>query len=61
MHERREKTEPEEVSARTTRSDHPHTPHAIGEWMTTFNLRWIEHMKRHRGNGAGGGGGLAGA
>ena len=61
MHERRDKTESRDEGARTRRSDHPHTPHAIGEWMTTFNLRWVEHLKHRRGNGGSGGNGLAGA
>jgi hypothetical protein len=26
-------------------------PHGIGDWITTFQLRWVEHLK-HQGSGA---------
>jgi len=60
MHERRGKRDVEDTGARTRRTDHAHTPHVISEWMTTFNLRWVEHLKHRRPNGGGHNGGLAG-
>lgn len=62
MHERRGAADAKDSGARTRRTDHVHTPHVLSEWVTTFNLRWVEHMKRRRTNGGNHHeGGLAGA
>jgi hypothetical protein len=61
MHDRRGKRDVEDSAARTRRTDHVHTPHVVSDWMTTFNLRWVEHLKQHRPNGDEHKGGLAGA
>ncbi len=62
MHERRGKTDAIDSGARTRRTDHVHSPHVLSEWVTTFNLRWVEHMKdRRTSGGTHHEGGLAGA
>ncbi len=31
---------------RTDRFDAPSTPHGLPAWLSTFNLRWVDHLKR---------------
>ena len=52
MRERRRTSDRREEGAQTRRTDHAHTPQAFGEWVTTFNLRWVEHLKRGAAGGA---------
>jgi hypothetical protein len=51
MSERRGKGPQADRGARTRRSDHGDGPQSVQDWMTTFQLRWIEHLgsKRHSG------------
>lgn len=38
-----------DVGVRTRRTDLPDvpsTPHGLPGWVSTFNLRWIDHMRR---------------
>lgn len=45
MRERRGKKNVVDSGARTRRSDHIKTPHAIQELPATYFLRWAEHAK----------------
>lgn len=51
MRERRGTGGVKDVGARTRRTDHGASPHVISEWLTTFNLRWVQHLNRRHGNG----------
>ncbi|MGZ6300456.1 MAG: hypothetical protein ACXWMN_08210 [Candidatus Limnocylindria bacterium] len=31
---------------RTDRPDVPSTPHGLPAWISTFNLRWVDHLQR---------------
>ncbi|HSP10336.1 MAG TPA: hypothetical protein VLU92_12160 [Candidatus Dormibacteraeota bacterium] len=38
-----------DIGVRTRRTDRleaPPTPHGLPGWLSTFNLRWVDHMKR---------------
>jgi hypothetical protein len=50
MLERRRK-ESHDTGARTRRTDREGPSHSLHDWMTTFNLRWVEHLKRRDRNG----------
>ena len=47
MHERRGKPGVKDSGARTRQSDHGQTPHAEQEWVSTYQLRWSEHVQKH--------------
>ena len=44
MKERRRK-ESADSGGRTRRADRADSARAIQSWLTTFNLRWAEHLK----------------
>jgi len=35
----------------TDRSDVPPTPHGLPAWITTFNQRWVDHVKKQSKDG----------
>ena len=45
MEERRRNDLPDS-GARTRRSDRNDAARTVHDWLTTFNLRWVEHLKR---------------
>jgi hypothetical protein len=52
MAERRGKRKAQDAGARTRSSDHGDTPHSLGDWITTFQLRWVEHLTKAQNGGA---------
>jgi hypothetical protein len=44
--EDRRRNESADTGARTRRTDRNDAAHTVHDWVTTFNLRWIEHLKR---------------
>ncbi|MFI4972381.1 MAG: hypothetical protein WCC30_11115 [Candidatus Dormiibacterota bacterium] len=43
-----------DIGVRTRRTDRlgtPSTPHGLPAWHSTFNLRWVDHLKRPPKNG----------
>lgn len=48
MLERRGKSGTTDTGVRTRCTDHAHTPQAEQDWMSTFQVRWTEHLGRER-------------
>ncbi len=46
MSERRSRRGAGDSGARTRRTDHVDTPQGLQDWITTFNLRWMEYIGR---------------
>jgi hypothetical protein len=56
MIERRGARGVRDIGVRTRRSDRvdvPSTPHGEQAWHSTFNLRWVDHLKNERKPGHG--------
>lgn len=47
----RRRRQSRDTGARTRRTDRGGASHALQDWMTTFNLRWVEHLKGRDRNG----------
>jgi hypothetical protein len=51
MSERRRTGPKTDRGARTRRSDHADSPQSVQDWITTFQLRWVEHLRGKSHNG----------